>query len=198
MRIVYYPIDKAIEFLDDHIAINRMYSYYYYYYFPEQLDIHKKEADLTELEKKSKECLKYAINKKGKYNMRYYYRCLQNLFPDYGIKKLYVFLLLDDKDMLIGACNWSVGSNGMDSTLSDLFISHKHRGRGLAQVLTNFVIQQAKKYSETNGGINKILLTVDTDNEPAIKAYEKCGFSNIMSFDKDKNKMELSLNSFLG
>jgi RimJ/RimL family protein N-acetyltransferase len=49
-----------------------------------------------------------------------------------------------------------------------------HRGKGIGSQLLNRVIDHAKRI-----GLEKIELTVYTNNEPAIHLYKKCGFTEI-------------------
>lgn len=56
--------------------------------------------------------------------------------------------------------------------LGFMFVSPEHRGQGLNKILLDALFDWAR-----NRGLNEIRLTVYPGNEPAIRAYEKAGFS---------------------
>ncbi len=171
---------------------NKIYSDCYNAYFPDQTEVFRKsEKKLSGIEKKYKSHMITALTKNGKFNMKKYYQLIPNLFPDYGVREMYVIFLFEDKK-LIGGCNFSISMNGMDTTLTDLFVVKQFRGKGLAKFITKFVINHANEKAKHNS-LNKILLEVDTNNIPAIKAYTACGFKTLVSFDNNKTKMEYSL-----
>jgi len=55
-----------------------------------------------------------------------------------------------------------------------LLVMEEHRRKGIAGQLIDDCIQMMRKQNRT-----RVRVTVKTDNEPAIKAYEKCGFATI-------------------
>lgn len=57
--------------------------------------------------------------------------------------------------------------------LSKIYVLKEYRGRGIAKAAIQFAENQAKKYH-----IKTIRLTVNVNNQIAIKAYEKLGFFN--------------------
>lgn len=57
--------------------------------------------------------------------------------------------------------------------LSKIYVLKDYRGRGIAKTAMQFIEAKAKSYS-----LNTIRLTVNINNEIAIKTYEKLGFIN--------------------
>ncbi|MBD0822910.1 GNAT family N-acetyltransferase [Aestuariibaculum marinum] len=57
--------------------------------------------------------------------------------------------------------------------LSKIYVLKSYRGKGIAKKAMQFVEEKAKSYS-----LKTIRLTVNINNEIAIKAYEKLGFIN--------------------
>ncbi len=79
----------------------------------------------------------------------------------------------------VNGCKEVVGFVHLDIALFDSFkhaqygivVRGDYRGRGIGEVLTRHIIGYAKAF-----GVNTIYLTVDTDNEAAIRLYKKFGF----------------------
>lgn len=192
MVLLFLDCDSAIDFLRRYPNINEAYSYYYSRYFPDQRAVFSKDENkLTKLEKKYKKVMVNALDKSGYFNMIKYLEYIQLLFEDYGIYKMYIVFFID-KGYLIGSCIFCIASNKMDSTLTDLFISEPFRKLGYSKILTNFVIKKAKQLALPSM-MNKIILDVDIDNAPAIRAYKACGFKPLISFDAKKMKLEYVL-----
>ncbi|WMI65306.1 GNAT family N-acetyltransferase [Aestuariibaculum sp. YM273] len=57
--------------------------------------------------------------------------------------------------------------------LSKIYVLKSYRGKGIAKKAMQFIEEKAKSYS-----LKTIRLTVNINNEIAIKAYEKLGFIN--------------------
>ena len=55
--------------------------------------------------------------------------------------------------------------------LGFMFVHPDHRGKGLNRILTDYLLDWARRR-----GLTEIRLTVYSDNDPAIRAYEKTGF----------------------
>ena len=64
--------------------------------------------------------------------------------------------------------------------LSRLIVKKEYRNSGIGTMITEFLIDKAKEW-----GYSEISLGVDSDNEAAIRLYEKMGFK-IYSHDKDE------------
>lgn len=60
-----------------------------------------------------------------------------------------------------------------------VIIAPAHRRRGLAHVLINLAIDQAKQL-----GASEMLLNVISGNEPAIRVYERAGFTELPYSDR--------------
>jgi len=64
---------------------------------------------------------------------------------------------------------------GRAARLGRVIIDPRYRGQGLGQTLTRAVIEKARGL-----GISEVRLAVVTDNEPAVKAYRRAGFKEIV------------------
>ncbi len=52
-----------------------------------------------------------------------------------------------------------------------IYVHRNYQKQGLGTFLTNAILEEAKKE-----GLHRIWLEVVTDNLPAVRCYEKCGF----------------------
>lgn len=190
-------IESILKFLTNNPNVNLQYSQMFNQFFPEQKKVFfKKPSKMTDLEKKYKEIMIKAINKYGNFDMRKYYKYLKSLLPDYGIKDIRIFLLINIcpityKLILIGCGTISLHMNHVNTMLSDICIKKGLQGKGYGKHLTSLLIDYVKKMSK-NSGKNKILLDVKKDNVIATRMYKKFGFQILDSY-YDNIKMELKL-----
>jgi len=76
--------------------------------------------------------------------------------------------LIDDK--VIGVCHIETNLIKGEGTYG-IAILRDYRGRRIGYKLSSYAIMYAKKL-----GVNRIILTVDSDNITALKLYKKLGF----------------------
>ena len=95
------------------------------------------------------------------------------------------WILLDEKNKNVGSVSalkeWSDWNAGYYWWIQSMFISPQYRGKGLMALLIEAVIDEMA----LQNGL-ELRLYVHKNNQPAINAYRKSGFSNssyqIMTF----------------
>ena len=100
------------------------------------------------------------------------------------------FAIVDEKDEYLGTV--SLKSIDLDNMTAEYAIAvrKKARGRGVATAATFDVLKKA--FSDY--GLNRVYLNVFSDNEPAIKLYERCGFKFEGEFREHLRKGDKFLN----
>ena len=81
----------------------------------------------------------------------------------------YLTVLQDDRVVAYGGF-WKVFD---EANITNIAVKREYRGQGIGKVITNALIQEAKKQ-----GIRAITLEVRVSNISAIRLYEGCGFKN--------------------
>ncbi len=74
-------------------------------------------------------------------------------------------------DDIVGYCG--VHNLGGDGEISNVAVDEKYRGKGIAYEMLQFAMNEMRKE-----GVEAFTLEVRASNTPAIKLYEKLGFSN--------------------
>ncbi len=69
-----------------------------------------------------------------------------------------------------------------------LFVHQDFRGRGVGTALVEAAVAGARQH-----GFRRLWLTVSTENRPALRVYEKCGFRVIPGGSSTDHEMELRL-----
>ena len=105
-----------------------------------------------------------------------------------------VYVIQVDRET-VGVIEFMRDFNEVDEAyLYGLAISEEYQGQGLGNKLLDYSLKELKKQK-----INKVELTVDPDNERAIKLYQKFGFEKIAyrkaeyGSGEDRTIMKLSL-----
>ncbi|MCI4657863.1 GNAT family N-acetyltransferase [Cryobacterium zhongshanensis] len=64
---------------------------------------------------------------------------------------------------------------GASARLGRVIVDPRYRGQGLGHVLTRAVIEKAREL-----GVDEVRLAVVADNEPAVRAYRRAGFTEFV------------------
>jgi len=111
-----------------------------------------------------------------------------------------IFYVIRSQDKIIGYCayylkpNFSIMGIGKKSVIYSIAVDRELRNRGFGRRLLEESIKEMKL-----NGVSAILLYVSVNNIPAIRIYEKAGFSvvkevnNICGQEEKCYKMELKL-----
>ncbi len=105
-----------------------------------------------------------------------------------GLEKLEKILLIYDNDKAIA----SASLKPVDKTTGEIarvYTDEKYRGKGVAKILINKVIEFAKK-----SGYKRLVLDTWKNSVSARKLYEKMGFIEIPMFDIETLKNSFSTN----
>ncbi|MEI7792849.1 MAG: GNAT family protein [Candidatus Berkelbacteria bacterium] len=67
------------------------------------------------------------------------------------------------------------------SNIYGVYLRESYRGRGIGKAMLEIMINEAKKAP----GVAKISLSVNTEQLPAVRSYEKAGFKNIGKVERE-------------
>ncbi|WP_104131504.1 GNAT family N-acetyltransferase [Cryobacterium sp. M91] len=83
--------------------------------------------------------------------------------------------VVDDDESQAAWGHFDLTVQGGSARLGRVIVDPRCRGQGLGHTLTQAVIEKARGL-----GVSKIRLAVVTDNEPAVKAYRRAGFKEVV------------------
>lgn len=104
-----------------------------------------------------------------------------------GLEKLQLILLAYDNNKAI-ACAALKPINEMTAEIARVYTEEEYRGRGIAKILINEIIEYAKE-----NGYKELILDTWKTNTAAKTLYEKLGFIEMEAFDIDKLKKSFSI-----
>ena len=83
--------------------------------------------------------------------------------------------VLDDDQHQAAWGHFDLTTQGRSARLGRVIINPRYRGRGLGHTLTRAAIERARVLE-----MSEIRLAVVADNEPALKAYRRAGFEEVV------------------
>jgi ribosomal protein S18 acetylase RimI-like enzyme len=112
-----------------------------------------------------------------KLNFNYSQKYISQLKDSLSFTNAYQVFIVDGKDNFAG---YIASFSGLDpffssQFISELFVNQDFRGKGLATILLNKVLEFAKQKN-----LNSIITQTELENLPAQKLYEKFGFKRIV------------------